>query len=76
MHGPRHSTEEFKVFNKYSKKYAAQRPQKDKEARSGSNKKCTNTNKLDSQTQEVKFVESHDATISRKKKGKNQAKKS
>ena len=35
LHGPGHSSEEYKVLKESSKTYAVQRPHKDNEAQSG-----------------------------------------
>ena len=58
-----------------SKKYAAQRPYKNKEDRSGGNKKRGTTTKFYSETKEVNTKVSHYAPIPRENKGLNQKKK-
>ena len=73
LHGPGHSSKECKVLKVYSKNHGAQRPFKDKEARSVGNK-STKTARFDDTTQEVNTVKYHDDRILKKKKGKNQKK--
>ena len=48
LHGPVNSSEECKVLKYHSKKYAAQRPHKDTEARYGGKTKCSKTAKFNS----------------------------
>ena len=69
LHGPRHSSEECKALKVYSEKYAAQRPHKTTEARSGGKPKRGKTAKFDDNTQEVNTMENYSDTTPRKKKG-------
>ena len=73
-HVPSNAIEECKVIKEYFKKYAAQRTHKDKEAISRGKKKSGKTIKFDGETQDFNTMVSHDAPISKKKKGKNMAK--
>ena len=66
LHGPGHSMEECKVLKEYSTKYTAQRPNNEREARSGSNKKCGKIVKFDRTTEEMNLMTAHDAPIPRK----------
>ena len=75
LHGPQHSSEEFKVLKVYSKNYAAQRTYKPTEARSGSKPKRGKALKFDDNNQEVNIMENHGDPIPRKKKGKKVANK-
>ena len=43
LHVPGHSSEEFKLLKRYSKKYSAQQPHKDSESRSGGKTKRNKT---------------------------------
>ena len=69
LHGPGHSSEDFKVLQDYSENHITQRPFKDKQARSGGNK-CGKTVKLKSASEEVNVMKYHDEPIPKKKKGK------
>ena len=69
LYGPGHSSKECKVFKVYSKNHGAQRPFKDKEARSVGNK-STKTARFDDTTQEVNTVKYRDDRILKKKNGK------
>ena len=71
MHGLRHNSEECKVLNIYSEKYAAQQPHKNKETGSSGKPKHVKTVEFDENTQEVNVTENCDNPIPRKKKGEN-----
>ena len=68
LHGPRHSSEEYKVLKFYSEKYAAQRPHKPTEARSGGKPKRGKAVEFDDNTQEVNTMENYGYPTSSKKK--------
>ena len=70
LHGPGHSSEEWKVLRDYSKKYTAQRPHKDNEAHSGIKIKRNKSAEFDSRFKKANVME-HGNTIPKKKKKKN-----
>ena len=74
LHGPGHSTEECKVIQDYSENHIAQQPFKDKQARSGGNKRGK-TVKFEGASEEANVMKYHDEPIPRKKKGKREKKK-
>ena len=63
LNGPGHSSEECKVLNIYSKKYAAQRPHQNKEARSGGKRKHGKSIEFDDNTQKFNVMENNDDPI-------------
>ena len=71
LHGPGHSSEECKVLKVYSEKYAAQRPHKSTEAKSGCKPKHSKVVEFNRNTQEVNFMQDDDIPISREKKEKS-----
>ena len=69
LHGPVHSSEDYKVLKEYTKKRSAQRTYKDKQAHS-SRRKCAKNIKYEDATQEVNIIKSNDEPIAKKKKEK------
>ena len=67
LHGPGNSSEECKLLKVYSEKYAAQRPHKPTEARSGGKPNRGKVVELDDNTQEVNTMENHGDPIPRNK---------
>ena len=69
LHGPGHSSEDYKVLTFYSEKYAAQRPHKPTDECSGGKPKRGKVVEFDDNTQEVNTMENHGDTIPRNKNG-------
>ena len=69
LYGPGHTSEECKVLEFYSDKYAVQRPQKDKESRSSGKPNFVKSVKFGDNTQEIKIMETYDDTIPKKNNG-------
>ena len=74
LHGPGHSSEQFKVLQEYSKNHIVQQPFKDKQALSSSNKR-RKTVKFKSASEEADVMKYHDEPIPKKKKRKRQSDK-
>ena len=69
LRGPGHSSGEFKVIQDHSENHIAQRPFKDKQSRSDSNKRGK-TVKFKSASEEANVMKHHDEPIPKKKKEK------
>ena len=71
LHGPVHSSIDFKFLKEYSEKHVPQQPFKEKEARYGGNKRGK-TIKFERAAEEVNIMKLHDGPTPRNKKGKRQ----
>ena len=71
LHGPRHSSEECKVLQDYSKKHIAQQLFEDEKARSGDNKRGK-TIKFESNVEEANIMKSHDKTTPTRRREKSE----
>ena len=71
LHGPGNSSKEYKFIREYTKKRSEQHTYKDKQARSGSNKR-TKTVNFEDTTEEVNIMKYQDEPIPNKKRGEKQ----